>query len=800
VSRAAEPRPSFRLSFRWTLALVFLLALGVRCLYLVDSRDHPGFKTPIVDASFYDLAARQLAGSTGEGAARDDGDGTLRSATEARLYWQPFLYPRIIAAVYALGGSILTLKGLQALVGALTAAGTFWLGVRRLGYGPGLGAGVAVALYGPLVLFEGELLAAGWAAFAAVALLLLLDRAGERIGDQGESGEGGAGKAKGESKRGGKALLPGVAWGAVLGAASALAVLLRPTFLPFVLAGGLWLAWRARRAGDLRALATSASALAVGFAALTLPVAFAARPVTGSFSFLPTSGPLNLYLGNSEDLCATLTIRPGAEWGELLDRPKREGLVDQAGQQRYFRRQVLDLARERPGVFLRNQGAKTLRFVSSRELPRNLDVYLWRQWSAVLSALTWKVGPWGFPFGLLLPLAMVGVMWSWRRLGTPLVLFLVLYPLAVIAVFVSARYRVPVVPALAVAAAAGGEALLGAIRGRRWRRVAAMAGVVVGAVLLGTLPGPFCEEELPAAADFWRNLGSAQEQRGESEAAEESYRQSLAAYAKESGEHRRAAWEVHLNLGRRLAARGEVEEAISHYRQATALAPEQGDALYNLGLLLLGRGAAPEAAAAFTEAARREPELPRVQVHRARALTAAGRPEEALEAAREAVRRTPRDPQARFALGGLLLNRSRPEEAVQELERALELARAQEPGVTAEIHNELGTALIALGRPREAVEQYESALTARPDYVEALTNLGAVLAMGGALPEAQKRFARAVELRPRDPVARFNLALVLEGLGQTAAAREELRRVLEIDPDYEPARRRLEGLAGEGSP
>jgi len=753
----------------WIVALLFLAALGVRLAYLADVADHPAFGTPIVDASFYDLAARTLAAG-GEAAPR--------------LFWQPYLYPRLLATVYAAGGSILTVKVLQAVLGALTAVGTFLFGRRRLGFGPGLAAGGMVAFYGPLVLFEGELLAAGVAAFEAVALLLLLEWAGARL-------------------RPASGIFRAAGIGVAIGLAAAVAGLTRPTFLPFLAVAVGWLAVRTfrgterntepRRVAWRRTVAVTAAA-AVAFVAVVLPVAFAAERVTGSFSFLPGSGALNLYIGNSEELCETLTVRPGAEWGELLALPERHGASGYSQRQRFYRERVVDLARDRPGVFLGNLGAKALRFVGSRELPRNLDVYVWREWSGWLSILTWKVGRFGFPFGVLLPLAVLGVVWNRRRLGTPLLLFLTLYPLAVIAVFVSARYRVPLVPALAVAAAAGGAALVEAVRERRRRRLGGMAAVGVVGVLVATVPGPFCEEGLPMKADLWRNVGSAQEQRGDTESAIESYRRALAVYAEASEAHRRDAWAVHLNLGRLKANRGEIEEAVGHYREATALAPQEGEPAYNLGLLLAARGEVSEAARALEKAERLEPRLPRVQLHLARTLAAAGRPRDALVPARVAVQRAPEDAEAHFALGGLLLNLGRAEEAVEELRRAVEL------GATPQIRNELGTALIAVGRPQEAREQLEAAVAADPQYLDALTNLGALLAMTGRLPEARERLGRAVEIAPRDAVARFNLALVLQELGERGAAVEQLRRVLDLEPDHELARRRLEALEGSRSP
>ena len=62
--------------------------------------------------------------------------------------------------------------------------------------------------------------------------------------------------------------------------------------------------------------------------------------------------------------------------------------------------------------------------------------------------------PW---FGLLLPLGMAGLVVTWRRspLARPLVLFGLLYALTLVAFWVNARYRLPVMVVLIPAAAAG---------------------------------------------------------------------------------------------------------------------------------------------------------------------------------------------------------------------------------------------------------------------------------------------------------------------------------------------------------
>ena len=78
------------------LGAVFVAALFVRALAIATATGNPSFATPITDAGTYDSVARHLW-QTGE--------------ASPRLFWQPFLYPLQLAAVYATtDGSILAAK------------------------------------------------------------------------------------------------------------------------------------------------------------------------------------------------------------------------------------------------------------------------------------------------------------------------------------------------------------------------------------------------------------------------------------------------------------------------------------------------------------------------------------------------------------------------------------------------------------------------------------------------------------------------------------------------------------------
>lgn len=718
------------------------VALAVRVLYLLEAADAPTFLTPVVDAGAYDLIARQLAAG-GEAAAR--------------MFWQPFGYPAMLALTYLVtDGSIVAAKLLQAVLGAVTCGMVFVLADRRAGRTAAFVAASAVALYAPLVLFEGELLAAGPATFLGTLLLLLLDRA-----DTDDPRP--------------------LWWWSLPGAVAALAVLMRPTFLPFVAAAAVWIAWRQwRRRGRGRAALAVAVAVAA-FAACTLPVAAYSARVTGRFSFVPSSGGLNLYIGNNPDVCGTLAIRPGAAWGELVTLPERDGATTAAAKDRWYRDRVVDWALDEPLAFLHGLGRKALELVSSRELPRNLDPYLMRRWSAVLRILLSEVGAFGVPFGLLLPLAAVGLVLAGRRLGAPLLLYLALYSAAVVLVFVTARYRLPLIPPLAVAAGAGVAAVSDSIQDRRRGRLIAAVGVALAALLLATVPGPFCEERLDLHAELYATLGTSHSERGQPEQAIAAYRHAL--------EIDPGRADVHYNLGRLLSDRGDLDGAEAEYRRTVELDPGFAPGHLNLGSVLMDQGRPEEAVEEFRQAAWSNPSLTLAQRNLATALLAVGRPDEALAAIEEARRLDPGRPGDLAMEGSALLQKGDAEGARAALTRALEQG-ADSPAVQLD----LGTALLGLGDPQAALGHFERAAAMDPSLARARNNAGVALAMMGRMAEARARFAAAVEADPRSVDARINLARVLARQGDVEGARAQLESVLELDPDNRRARGMLAGL------
>jgi len=612
-----------RRSSAWALT-VFVIALVVRVLYLLDGADSPSYANPVVDAQTYDYIARALASGWG---------------IDAGLFWQPIFYPLFLAAVYkVVGTSILLVKVLQAIVGASTCVLVFELGRRMFSRNVGVVAGLIMALYGPAVFVECELLAEGWAMFWAALLLLLLLRA--------------------PTSRS-----PFLFF--ALGLVAALAVLTRPTFIPFLVIAIPWLALTRMRTAEAGHPTMMMGLLVVGFALAALPAASLTRVKVGRFTILPFGSGINLFIGNNPRWEETVSIRPGAEWSVLIDVPSRHGAEGPWESSAFFQDRVRRYALEQPGRFMEGLFAKADRFFCSREIPRNSEIYVQRRWSLILRGLVWKAGRFGFPFGVLLPLALIGLVLNWRRLPAPFWLFLVLYPLSVILYFVSDRYRLPYIPALAVLAGSGIAGLFNLLKGKEWGRFILLVACGVCAGFLASLTPAYPEEQIDYEAELCWAVGRSLLQRGNSDEAIRYFRKTL--------ERQPGFLDANNDLGVIMEKRGKPERAIGYYRAALERHPGATGVLYNLGSALLNAEQYAEAVEVLEKAVRINPSYADARANLAVAYARQGRHDNAIEQYHLALEQEPDSPSLLTNLGHSYATLSRFPEAVMCYERALEL-------------------------------------------------------------------------------------------------------------------------------
>ena len=510
--------------------LVFALALVVRVAYILKADASPLFEHPAVDAKTYTHHAQRLAAGNWLGI----GEGP---------FWQPPLYPYFLGAVKVLfpESFFYAVRFVQALLGALVCAMSWWVGRALFNPAVGLLAGIGAALCGPLIFFDGELLPASLAAFVDLLALVVLLRVWRRPSRWGFLGAG---------------------------AAFGVGALAVPTVLTFAVAVPIVLLWRAPRRQGL----VWAGAFALGVVLAITPVAWRNWAIGGDGVGISYNAGINLYIGNNPDYAETVAIRPGWEWDELVTQPARAGIERPSAKSAYFAERAWNYISGDPTAWLGLMGHKLGAFWHGDERGRNQPIYFWRTYSNVLSASLWKAGI-AFPFGLVAPLALWGMLLSLRRVGpTWPLLYVLSYCLGVVAFFVAARYRVPVLPVLLVFAAYGLWALWDWVRAGRWRSLGLGSAVCLAFAFAANSHLAPMDMEGDAAIHY--NLGNAYAEAGDKKRALTAFERAVA----EDPEY----WQAWLNLGGVKAALGDLTGGGEIFARVAQKAPRQVEPWMNL--------------------------------------------------------------------------------------------------------------------------------------------------------------------------------------------------------------------------
>jgi len=557
---------------RRDLFLLFGVALAARLLYLAQLAGSPLGSHLLGDGVAYDAWARRIAAGDWLG---------------GEVFYQAPLYPYLLAVLYGLPGFAATsVRWLQALLGAVACVLLARAGERFFDRRSGLVAGASMALYPPAIFFDGEVQKAALAFFLTTVLLGLVAGFRERRG---------AGRA--------------AAIGAVVGLFALLrenALILVPLLLPWMLLAP------GREAGGRRRFVLALAFVAGALAPLA-PVALRNTAIGGEPVLTTSQLGTNFYIGNNPGADGRYhPLRPG-RGSARYEREDAVALAEAAVGRKLSSREVsrywlgrsLDYVRAEPGRWLALLGRKWLLVWNAREivdttsLEAAMDVSAWLR----LLGRLWH-------FGVLAPLAAVGLWLTRRRWRELLPLYLMLFGWAasVAAFFVFARYRFPMVPILALFAGRGALGIWDAVRERR---VASVAPALALALPLAVLANWPLDPRDPRAVTY-ASLGRAMEDAGDLEGAER-----MLAHAVELSprfaEAQRALGDVRLQ-------RDELEAAEASYRAAVEADPEDAVAWNNLGVAAARRGRLGEAREAFRRALAADPTYRSAQENLERAL------------------------------------------------------------------------------------------------------------------------------------------------------------------------------------
>ena len=453
TSNTARER-SVWLPFFAITALAFL----VRFVFLLEARSVPLFHTPLVDAkSYWDWSERIVAGDW-------MGD---------QVFYQAPLYPYFLAVVKLVVGSDLwSVRLVQIALGSLACGVLFLTGKELLSRRVGVVAGVVLALYAPAIFFDALIQKANLGLVWMVLLLWALARARNVLALERDAPDAPAR---------GLLALPSLARLALVGALLGLLMLTREETLLLVPVLGAWIAFGLARGRSLAVRGAWLVAFALGLALVLTPVAWRNAKVGGEFVLTTSQAGTNFYIGNGPNATGCyVPLKPGrsdtayerADAVELAEAARGKKLTP-SEVSRYWFDATFEHLRAHPGDWLAVVGKKLALLVNGYEVPDAEDQYFYERSSTLLRTLGFVAH-----FGVLLPLALVGVALAWARRRELLALHLVCATLAVgpVLFYMMARYRYPIVPGLVLFAALGLAEGFERVRAGRARSLAFAGG------------------------------------------------------------------------------------------------------------------------------------------------------------------------------------------------------------------------------------------------------------------------------------------------------------------------------------
>jgi tetratricopeptide (TPR) repeat protein len=706
------------------------VALIVRLVHVWQLRASPFFSILMGDSRGYDEWAQRIA--RGEWIGHE-------------VFYQAPLYPYLLGAIYAIAGRhLLLVRVIQAIIGSASCALLALAAARLLSRRAGIAAGLMLAVYAPAIFFDGLLQKSVLDVFFVCLALWLITKTG--TAEDAKTAEKTPSRRALRSPRLGVWFCLGLAMGGLaLTRENAL------VFIAVILAWALIGSDQGPTTNDQR-LKRGALFLA-GLALVLVPVAARNSYVGGGF-YITTSqyGP-NFYIGNNPESDGTyqsLRFGRGApeyerqDATELAERALGRTLTP-AEVSSYWIGKALAFITSRPGAWLALMGRKVALLWNATEMLDTESQEAHAEWSLPL-----RVGGVVGHFGILVPLALLGVIVTWPMRSRLSIIYAMTlaYAASVVLFYVFARYRYPLVPLLMLFAGAAvawvSDTVTKQPRVQAPVTPAALAAVAAAAVfanwpiLSATLMRAVTESNLGAAlqtdgrvdeatvhyrraialepdyAPAYNNLGTALRAQGRLPDAVATYQQAIAL--------RQEYPEAHYNLANVLMDEGKPAEAAAHFRIALQTIPASVDVHNNLGIALMGQGKRDEAIAEFHAALDADPGSAKSHRNLADALASAQRYDEAIDHFRRSARLDPADESAHYDLGVLLLEIDRAEEAIAEFRAALQLNPA-----SVEAHNNLGIALGTQGRLDEAIAQFQQALTLQPGFEDARRNLAVAL-------------------------------------------------------------------------
>jgi tetratricopeptide (TPR) repeat protein len=704
------------------LAVIGLAAI-LRIAYTFSSRRSPFFDHLDLDSRFYDLWAKDIAAGHWIG---------------KEVFFMGPLYPYFLASIYKIFGTgLVAVKVIQGGLGALTAGLTFLLGRRCFGIPAGLVAGFMAAMYVPFIFYDNSILLPVLATLLDVLMLYLLYVGIRR-------------------KRAWIFLAAGLCMG--LSAAG------NASILVFAVPAAVFLlvyAYDSRGARLRHALF-----LAVGAAVVVTPITIRNYLVGHDLVLLTSNAGINFYIGNHEQAMGAYVKPEGLDvYTDPTGKTIAEGAVGKelkpSEVSAYWSGRAFQFIEKTPGRFLANLLRKTFFFWSVFEVPQIEHLQFERRYSWLLRIPSPS-------FGIVCPLGLLGIILSVRRRKEAYLLFLFIltYSMTIIAFFVVARYRLPMIPALLVFAGYTVQWWIGKASRRQLKALVYSAAGFAALFVLVHANFYRIDPRSGFPQSYYR-LGLVYEKKGRIPEAIESYRNALKIDP--------TMGEVYVNLGILLSRQGRYEEAARQLLEAIRQDPKYAKAYYNLGLVYSEEAKNDSALAAIDKALQLKPGYDLALVSKAGILY-------------ETARFGPAESLLVYLRGNPNLGR----QTLDQIESLLKILPGRKDwmrsrGAAYQRSSDLlllrGDDLLSLGLTDRALVTYVQAVAADTLSAVALYQAGTLYFNQGDLEKAGRFLRRALRVDPRYVGVHFALGVIAYKLGNFETACREFEQELALDPN-----------------
>jgi len=513
-------------------SIIFLLALITRFIFLLEIIDHPLFIPTFrgLDPSLYhDLAIKILSGDFN------------------KVYSATLLYPLILSGIYFISNtSILLAKFIQIALGSLSCVLVFLITKKIFNKKSALLASLMSILYPVAIAHEVVLLYTTYVIFLNLSsMLFLLSKRLSFI----------------------KALTIGILTG--------LSFLLSPQSFIFIIGIFAWIIFYKKESFK--------KVLIIILGLILVVTPFMLRNLLTGGYLSPTTAYFGVafYVANNPYSEGAFRIIPGinftkksAKEFKLLAQTRTGTQLTPNQANFYWLRQALRFIKNNPKEYLKLQMNKILLFFNGAEYPdiiQNLAYF--KSYSYLIRILSL------FSFGVIGPLALMGIVLTFKNTNAKLLLLYILGYLVMLMIFhVTSRYRLPAIYAFFPFA---GYFLIWCYEKIKKRAYYLMFYASLCLVVFAVFVNfklPICKSDKLSSY----NQGVIYVSKGDFDKALDEYKKAL--------DENPADYNSYFAIGEISYRKGEYKDAVLNFKRCIELNPYFLDAYYNLGLTLFELG------------------------------------------------------------------------------------------------------------------------------------------------------------------------------------------------------------------